>query len=130
MTRDIPIQHVPMAATPSEGTVRVNSSTARNAPPVRVLSKDIPRQSVVPSPPTDVSKRSNERTRNDTMADSRRFGYRDGSGASCQYTPSGSLVHQRTSLPASGTRTVTQSGRTVSQQVVVGAVSPPPSENR
>ena len=60
MTRDIPIQHVPMADTPSEGTVRVNSSTARNATPVRVPSKDIPRQCVVPSPPTDVSMRSNE----------------------------------------------------------------------
>ena len=41
-TRDIPIQHVLMAATPSEGEVRVSSSTARNAPPVRVPSKTYP----------------------------------------------------------------------------------------
>ena len=57
----------------------------------------------------EMSIRSNEGTMNDAMG--------------------GSLVHQTTSLPASGTRTVTQEGKTVSQQATCEAVSSPP-ENR
>ena len=57
----------------------------------------------------EMSIRSNEWTMNDAMG--------------------GSLEQLITSLPASGTRTVTHSGKTVSQQATCEAVSSPP-ENR
>ena len=129
-TRDIPIHHTPAAATPSSSReVGVASSAARNATPVKVGRKDIPKQDVVPSPPSDVPVRSHERDINERMAPSRTVGYSDGA-TSCQYTPNGSPVQQTASVPASLTRTVARRRQTVREQTVIGSVPVPAPENR
>ena len=126
-TRDIPVHHAPSSATPSHSReeVQISSSASRRAPPQKVSSKDIPRPPVVMTPPSDVTVRTNERALNERMAPGRRVGYQDGSGASCQYTPSGSLVQQTASVPASVTRTVECKGRVVSQETMYGAMRAP-----
>ena len=86
---------------------------------------DHTRPPVVVTPPSDVTVRTNERALNERMVSGRRVGYVDGSGASCQYTPSESLVQQTASVPASVTRTVQCKGRVVNQETMCGAMRAP-----